>query len=349
MRTLLTLLAAALAAAGCQPLQLAYSGRLGFATPLHVVTDSPPVPDGGPVVEMHVGGDEAGGCTKVAIVDVDGLLVNTDPTGPYSLGENPVAMFQEKLAAAADDPNVCAVVLRINSPGGSVAATDMMWHELRAFRARTHLPVIACLLDVGAGGAYYLATAADLIIAQPTSITGGIGVILNLYNLVDAMQYFNVRGQPIKSGPNIDMGNQARGLTEEAKQLLQTMADEFHVRFENVVEQARPHVDRAGGTTFDGRVFTAQQALQRGLIDRIGYLEDAVDAARQVAGKPAGQVVLLHRPNDVARSPYAITPNVPVQGGGALPVSVPGIERSRLPAFLYLWQPEPTLERLTGK
>src|SRR5262249_57779192 len=134
------------------------------------------------------------------VVDVDGLLLNFDFTGPYSLGETPVALFHERLEAVAADPAVGAVVVRLNSPGGSVTASDIMRRELQRFRERTHKPVVVCLMDLGAGGGYYLATAADLIVAHPTTVTGGIGVILNLYNLRELMNQYNVVPQSIKAG-----------------------------------------------------------------------------------------------------------------------------------------------------
>jgi protease-4 len=338
---------------GCSPFQVVTHDRVVLDAPVvtssRVTLDLAPVRNGGPVVAMPVrGGPCAGQGRKVALIDVDGLLVNTDLTGLYSLGENPVALFREKLDAIAADPGVAAVVVRINSPGGSVTATDVMWHDLQAFRAATRRPVVACFLDLGTGGGYYLAMAADLVLAHPTTVTGGIGVILNLYNLRDAMRYFNIIEQPIRAGPNIDMGSPVQKLSPEAEQLLQAMADEFHERFQRVVRQARPAVDGGQGTTFDGRVFTARQALQRRLIDRIGYLDDAIAAAEQLAGLDNAPVVLYHRESDPARSTYAVTPNSPLQAA-ALPLSLPGLDRSRLPTFLYLWQPEATLEKLGGR
>jgi protease-4 len=291
---------------------------------LRAAAELEPKNNAGPLVEMPVAGQPCGpGRPKVAVIDLDGLLLNVNLTGPYSTGENPVDLFCEKLNRAASDPAVCALVLRINSPGGAATATDIMWQELRAFRARTQRPVVACLMDMGCSGAYYLATASDLILAHPTSVTGGVGVVLNLYNLEDFLGAFNVRAQFVKAGKNIDMGSMVKSLDPEAKAMLQ-------------------------GTTLDGRVFGAQEALERGLIDRVGYLMDAVAAARELARQPDAGVVLFHRCNDLARTPYATTPNVPLQAS-LLPVSIPGIERSRWPTFLYLWQPDPTLERLSGR
>jgi protease-4 len=340
--------------AGCgHPLRLITANRIAVdgvvETNNRVVFDSPPVSDGGPVLAMPLPG-EANSCVgaKVAVVDVDGLLTNTEPTGPYSLGENPVALFRERLDAVAASQEICAVVLRINSPGGSVTATDIMWHDLQSFRQRTRLPVVACLLDVGTGGAYYLATASNAIVAHPTTVTGGIGVILNLYNLRDLMAQFNILSQEIKSGKLIDMGTPIRNLSEDAKQLLQQMADEYHRRFIQVVMHARPKVAHDEPTNFDGRVFLAREGQARGLIDAIGYLDDAVHLAGELGGHPCAAPLVFRRQNDPARSLYGATPNVPLQTT-AWPIAIPGAERSRLPAFLYLWQPESGLERLTGR
>jgi protease-4 len=350
MRRCLALIVLALGAAGClHPLQT--NSKVGLTTPVtaRITAELEPKNNSSPVEEMAVDGRPCAARTpKVAIVDVDGLLLNVNFTGPYAAGENPVDLFREKLDAAAADPCVCAVVLRINSPGGAVTATDVMWREVLSFRERTHRPVVACLMDLGCGGAYYLATASDLIVAHPTTVTGGIGVLLNLYNLSDFMNVFSIKSQTVKAGPNIDAGTMTEALTPAAKQILQAMATEFQQRFQAVVRQQRPRVDAADGRTFDGRVFTAGQALENGLIDRVGYLDDALNAARELAGQPGARAVLFHRGNDLARTPYATTPNVPLQAS-LFPVSIPGIDRTRLPTFLYLWAVDPGTERLSGK
>jgi protease-4 len=302
-----------------------------------------------PIVAMPV--DQSGrNCngSHVAIIDVDGLLLNTNLTGPYSSGDNPVDVFREKLDAAVADPCCVALVLRINSPGGSVTATDMMWRELQWFREKTGRPVVACLMDLACGGAYYLATASDQIIAHPTSVTGGVGVVLNLYNFRDAMGTISLVDQSIKAGANIDIGSALKTLPPEAEQLLQDIADELHARFRALVRGRRSNGLPIDDTALDGRVFLASKALERGLVDRIGYLPDAITLARELADQPQAGTVLLHRAGDIARTPYATTPNIPIQAN-LLPFSVPGLERSKLPTFLYLWQPDPTLERLSGR
>src|SRR5262249_49386299 len=147
-------------------------------------------------------------------------------------------------------------------------------------------PVVACLMDFGTSGAYYLATAADRIVAHPTTVTGAIGVVLNLYNLEDTMNAFNIVSQSIKAGTKVDIGTVTRALSEDEKALLQGIADEYYGRFRAIVCRQRPHVDPHDTATFDGRIFSAGQALKRGLVDQIGYLEDALVAARSLACQP---------------------------------------------------------------
>ncbi len=341
------------AGTGCSRFLLRTDNRVQVDGPIEtrVVTDIPPVANAGPVQPVTVRPAAGQVVETVAIVDVDGLILNTPFTGPMSVGENPVAVFREKLDAIETDPCVKAVVLRVNSPGGGVAAAGAMRGDLLRFRQRTGKPVVACVLDQACGGAYVLATAADAIVADPAGIVGGIGVILNLFNLRDLMAQFNIIPQPVKSGEFTDIGSSARALTPEEKKILQGIADELHAEIVTEVRQSRKHLI-SPETVFDGRIFTAKQALTRGLIDAVGDLDDAIRQAAE-RGIPACspemvRVVLYRRKNDPARSVYAVTPNIPLQGAGLLP-NVPGLDRSKLPTFLSLWQPELTMEKLGGK
>jgi protease-4 len=333
---------------GClHPIRVITEDHLRFDNP--VTADLAPTNNAKPIVAMPVDGRPTTcNAPHVAIIDVDGLLLNTNLVGPYSTGDNAVDLFREKLDFAAADPLTVAVVVRINSPGGSVTASDIMWRELRKFRERTQRPVIACLMDLGTSGAYYLATASDAIVAHPTTVTGGIGVVLNLYNLEDAMNVFNIVSQSVKSGEKIDLGTVTRAIKPEEEAILKEMTNEFYERFRAIIFEQRKQVDPTDKTTFDGRVFTANQALKRRLIDQVGYLDEALELARAKAGQPAAGAVILHRTGDVARTAYATTPNYPLTGN-LLPLSLPGLDRAKLPTFLYMWQPDPTLERFSGK
>ncbi len=308
----------------------------------------PTAPDPGPMVPIIVRGGSDPNCARVALVDVDGLILNQNLTGIASVGENPVSAFREKLEAAAADPRVRALVIRLHSPGGGVAATDIIAEEMRRFRISTGKPIVASLMDVATGGAYYLAVGADRVIALPTTVTGGIGALVNHANLQDAMAQLNVRMEPIKAGEMIDMGSITSPLSDESRALFQEMANGFRDRFVGRVAQCRPSMTAADRKVVgDGRIVVAQKALELHMVDALGYVEDAIAEAERIAGFRGSEVVLFQRAGHPTRSIYAIVPNTPIQND-VIPFSYPGLERSKLPTFLYLWQPDPTISRTGG-
>jgi protease-4 len=339
--------------AGCHPIPVtgALRADANIAGNLNgkVEVQIPTSPDPGPMVPEIVRAGLAGPhAPRVAIIDVDGLLVNQNLTGLYSQGENPVAAFREKLEACAHDVRIRAVVLRINSSGGGVAASDVMAEEMRRFRAATNKPIVASLMDMGTGGAYYLAVGSDLIVAQPTGVTGAIGALINHVNLEDAMAQLNVRIDVIKAGENVDMGTVTSPLSDEARALLQEMADGFRDRFFSRVAQYRPGMTPTDQKAIeDGRIVPATKAVTLHMIDRLGYLDDAIAEAERLAGANGSEVILFHRAGTPVHSVYAVAPNTPLQGD-LIPFSYPGLERSKLPTFLYLWQPDPTITKVPG-
>ncbi|MFK7734718.1 MAG: S49 family peptidase [Pirellulaceae bacterium] len=279
---------------------------------------------------------------SVAVIDVDGLLVNKNISGLGSMGENPVALFREKLDAIAKESSVKAIVLRINSPGGGVTAADVMTRDLLQVAQQRDIPVVACLMDVGAGGAYYLATAADHIVAHPTSLVGGIGVILNVYFMED-MSTFSVASKPVVAGDKINMATPDRQMAPEERKILQGIADEFHQRFIARVQFERGMNAGLPADLIDGRVIPGTMAVSSGLADATGYLDDAVVKARELAGLGTDSpVVMLRRDNDRAYTLLDITPNTPTMSS-IIPLKIPGLDRSQMPNFLYLWQPEPSM------
>lgn len=344
-------------AAGCRhpfPVDVAVngSGNLRTESAFRGTVDVrvPPATDPGPMVPTVVRGSSRGpNPVRVALVDVDGLLLNQNLTGLYSVGENPVASFREKLEAAAADPRVRALVVRIHSPGGGVAASDVMAEELRRFRQATGKPVVASLMDVATGGAYYLAVGCDRIVALPTSIVGGVGAVVNHANLQDAMAQLNVRFETIKAGAKVDMGSVTGPLPDDVRSLFQQMADGFHDRFLARVARHRPLINEGDRRVLgDGRVMAAPRALAMHMVDTLGYLDDAIGEAERIAGIVGAEVVLFQRQGYPTHSIYSIVPNVPLQND-LIPLSYPGLDRNKLPTFLYLWQPDPTLMKQGGR
>lgn len=321
-------------------------GRISASMEGPIRVEMPPASDPGPMVAVPV---QAGQSEhRIGIVDVDGLILNQNLSGLYSVGENPVSAFREKLEAAAADPTIRSVVVRINSPGGSVTAADILAEELARFRRETGRPVVVCLMDLATSGAYYVAVGGDRIVAHPTTITGGIGALINHFNLQDASAQFNARSGPVKSGEKVDMGSYSGPLPDEDLGLIQEMVDGFRNRFRNrVADRRRGMTPEDFAAINDGRVVAAQKALGLHMVDRVGYVHDAIEEAEALSGTRGGQVVIFQRTGYPARSIYAITP-APVDGG-IVPFSLPGLDRAKLPTFLYLWQPDPTLLRLGGR
>jgi protease IV len=286
---------------------------------------------------------------RIALIDIDGVLLNQNYGSFHAVGDNPLAGFRDKLDAAARDPQVAAVLLRVNSPGGSVTACDVMAEELRQFKAETHKPVVACLMDLATSGAYFVAAESDRIVAHPTALTGGLGVVFNHCNLQDAMAQLNLVADPVKSGARIDMGTVIAPLDQETRALIQKMADAYRDHLHRRVKARRgamtAHDQQLAG---DGRVLLASQAMDLHLVDRLGYLHNAIAEAERLAGIAGAEVVLFHRSGYPAHSLYAITPS-PATLNEAIPFSYPGLDRTRLPTFLYLWQPDPTLSRPSAR
>lgn len=305
------------------------------------VTTRMPVDNTAQPVHQKLVGGNACVCEKIAIIDVDGVLLNRNFKGLDSLGENPVSLFHEKLDAAARDAQVKGVVLRINSPGGSVTASDIMRRDLVEFRQRCGKPIVASVLDIGAGGAYYLATACDYITIHPTSVIGGVGVVMNLYNLEDTLQQQTVEARTIRAGKYVDLGTPVVRLDEDGEEILTSIAEELHDRFKTAVQAMRPSVETK---YLDGRILSANQALENGFVDEIAYLDDAIRQAEGLAGTSSqARIVMFRRNNDRALTEFDITPNSP-SSLASIPISLPGLDRANLPLFLYLWQPEPGLE-----
>src|SRR6267143_3448704 len=185
---------------------------------------------------------------------------------------------------AADDRTVSAIVVRIDSPGGDGTASDLIWSELVRARKVKGKPVIASMGDVAASGGYYVAAGADAIFAEPGTVTGSIGVFVGHFDASELMGKLGLNLETVKRGASADLFSPNRSLTERERKTLQSWVDNFYDGFVSRVAEARglskADVDRVA----QGRVWTGAQALDRGLIDRIGGLEDALAEAKRRAG-----------------------------------------------------------------
>ncbi len=280
---------------------------------------------------------------KVVIVDLDGIILNNRHRGLLDWEENPVSLFIEKIDKAEADDSVKALVVRINSPGGSVTASDILYHRLVRFRQARKVPVIAMIEDLGASGGYYLACGADSILAHPTSVTGSIGVIVQAFSLQGTMKLIGVEAKAVTSGQHKDMLSPFKPLDPKDMAIVQAMVDDFYGRFVKVVVANRCS-DQAGKKLTqdqvkklcDGRVYTGQQALDAGLIDALGYMNDAILLAKKRSGASRVKVVLYDRPMGYNANFYSQAP-VPAAQFNLFNLNVPDLLAAGQPQFLYLW------------
>jgi len=282
---------------------------------------------------------EGEGRDKVLLVDISGPITELSTRHAFGLieEESTVSRVQSELKKAAKDSRVKAVVLRINSPGGGVTASDEVYTEIVRFKRENKVPVVAALGDLAASGGYYVACAADRVVAHPTTVTGSIGVILVNLNLEGLLAKIGVRNETFKAGEHKDLLSPLRGVTPEERRIVQAILDALHARFVAVVREARPSLDagRIAELT-DGRIFDASQALAAGLVDGIGELRDAIDVAMKGAGLERARVVMYRRSDEQRENIYSRTGGAPQVN--LLPVDV-GALTGGGPRFMYLWAP----------
>ncbi len=219
------------------------------------------------------------GGTKIAVIRLEGTIIT---------GEGLLKQQIERIIA---DPDVKAVVLRINSPGGTVTGSDYLLHHLKQMKSARDeaLPLVVSMGSLAASGGYYAAMAVedtpDSIFAEPTTWTGSIGVIIPHYNIEQLLEENGIESDSIKSHPLKGLGSMTRRMTDEERAILQELVDESYNEFKSVVASGRPNLtEEQINEAATGQVFTAKQALERGLVDKIGFMEAAVGRAAELAG-----------------------------------------------------------------
>lgn len=225
------------------------------------------------------------GPEKIAVIDIEGVISPTaESDGLFaSEGFSPEDVLS-KIRQAEEDPDVLAVVLNLETPGGDVVTTDHIYRRLLQLRERADIPVIASMGSVAASGGYYLAMAADSVFAGPNTITGSIGVILSFINYQEAFEKLGLEEVVIKSGALKDMGSPTREMTPEERQVFERIIMEDYQQFVEVVTLGTGLDRQRVLELADGRIFTGLQAQREGLVDEIGYLEDAIDYAAAYVG-----------------------------------------------------------------
>lgn len=302
MRALL-LIPVLLCAPGCvyAPLDLAALGDLGQVQEVPVTAGDP---------------DQ-----KLLLLRIDGEITNEE-SGLIEKDPATTSVVRRELDLARRDEDVRGVLVRIESTGGGVTASDLIFHELERWKQETGKPVVAWLGDTACSGGYYVALPADEIMAAPTCITGSIGVLAMFPHVQELGDKIGVHMQVIKSGANKDLGSPFRAMQPAEQELLQGMVDGMHEAFVTRVVQARA---RAGLTreallpVADGRVFTSAEAERLALIDSVGYLEDAARKLAGFAHLDDPQLIVYER-----RSIGSLQPTVYSRAGAGLGLDLGG-------------------------
>jgi protease IV len=275
---------------------------------------------------------------KIALIDIEGLLLEVAKPTPLGLRqeESPVARVRAQLDKAAKDRAVKAVVLRIHSPGGTATASEIIYGEIRRFKAKKPVPVIGQLVGIATSGAYYAAMAADSVYANPTTVTGSIGVIFVSVNASGLMEKLGLADQTIATGPYKDVGSPLRPMTPEDRALMQGVLNDLYRRFVQVVAAGRPQLPAARVAELaDGRIYSATQAQANGLVDGIADLPSTIDEVRRRAGLEEVRVVAYHRKREWRENLYTLPPSLETLT--VRPTSL--LDLLHGPAFAYLWWP----------
>jgi protease IV len=245
---------------------------------------------------------EGSGGDKILLVPVRGTISDNPKKGLLSSSPSMVEQIVSQLKKAEQDKRIKAVIFKINSAGGTITASDLLYHEILSYKERTNVKIIVCMMDMAASGGYYMSLPADMIMAHPTSLTGSVGVIFLQPKVIGLMDKLGLGVDVKKYGKNKDMGSPFRETTEEEQKLLQITINQLGERFISLVKKHRKLDPQAMAEMSTARLFLAEEALKLGLIDKIGYLSDAVKETKLLTGLPSDARVVLYRrtehPND---------------------------------------------------
>ncbi len=280
---------------------------------------------------------EGSGQNKIVIIPIKGVI--TAQSTKNLLLETPSILEEVKkqLDQARKDDTVKAVILDIDSPGGGITASDILYKEVLAFKERTEKKVIVIMRDVAASGAYYISAAADRIIAHPTTITGSIGVIMPLVNVADLAKKYGVAVTSIKSGEMKDIGSPFKEMSEEEQKVLYDIVDEMYTRFLQIIADGRAMEIEEVRKLADGRIFTGSQAVEYGLVDQIGYIEDTISVAKEMAGLEEAKIIRYKRLFDLSEL-FAVTMEHLSGGHRGVTLDIHTISgEDNFPRLMYLW------------
>lgn len=294
-------------------------------------------PDGSdPLEEFTLSGKKAG---KVLVIPVQGIISDMPKRGFLRTDPSMVQEVVSQLKKAEQDEEIRAVLLTINSPGGTATATDLLYHEITTYKNRTGVKVVAAMMNVAASGGYYISLPADVIFAHPTTITGSVGVVFIRPKLVGLLDKIGVDVEVNTSGKNKDMGSPFRAATEEEERILQGLTDTLGEDFVRKVRKHRTMSAPAIDDMATARIYIAEDARKLGMVDKIGYLSDAIATAKKMAGLTEDARVIVYRRTEYANDNIynPVTTQAAGAGSPLVDTGMFGQLANIQPGFYYLW------------
>jgi len=291
-----------------------------------------------PLREYTLEGKDKG---KVLVLSIRGFLSDAPRKGFLRERPGTVEEVVSQLRMAEKDEEIRAVLLEINSPGGSTTASDILYHEIVVFQERTKKKIVAALMDVATSGAYYIALPADRIIAHPTTITGSVGVIFVVPKVNGLMNKLGIAVEVNKSGSEKDIGSPFRSSTPEEQRILQQITDTLGKRFLDVVTKHRSINPKDLGNVSSARIYLAHEAMSLKLIDGIGYLNDALSEAKNIAGLSKEAKVVVYRRSEYPNDNIYNTSSARnlTEALSLIDLNLPDIIPELNPGFYYFWAP----------
>lgn len=294
-----------------------------------------------PLREFTLEGEAEG---KVLVISAEGFISDAAKKGTFRSGPGMVDTLVSQLRKAEKDDEIRAVLLKINSPGGTASASDLICHEIAGFKKRTGAKVIAIMMDLAASGGYYISLPADLIMAHPTTITGSVGVIYMRPKVSGLMEKIGLEVEVNKSGKNKDMASLFRDTTPEETEIIQNMVNGLNERFLNLVTTHRKLDQHALSEISSARIYLAEEAKKLGLVDEIGYLSDAVLKAKAMAGLEKNAKVVVYRRTEYPDDTLYNT-SMSAYGADGFSLIFPNLSEAVgvfHTGFYYLWFPGDT-------
>lgn len=275
------------------------------------------------------------GKEKILMISVKGMISDASEKGLLRSQPSIVQRVVSQLRKAERDADIKAILLKINSPGGTVTASDILYHEIMAFKRKKGVKVTVAMMDLAASGAYYISLPADMIMAHPTTVTGSVGVIFMRPKVMGLMGKIGMGVEVNKSGKNKDMGSPFREATNEEQKIFDGLIKSLARQFIKRVAKHRNISHKDLSEISGARIYLAREARKLGLIDKIGYLSDAISETKSMAGLPKNAKVVVYRRTEYPDDNLYNT-TMKYNGKALIHLGLPEVATPHT-GFYYLW------------